>query len=533
VAISFLSILYGFPRLALIVSIILAVTIACSERKAVSSGPTAERLLACHVLEDGQQGVLTEAMKGSDSSSLSIIGALLRVQYKAMGIDDNDWTTSISFDTVGSPKAIARVRELLNGLAECQVIDSQQHEIVQSQIVPGHLYHPAQVLIKLQYLAAYKAYIAPESMLAFADSLHRGGVISDDRYLALKDDIRAGKLTLHYQLLDYVEHGVHFDLAQMPGDAGQYFPEIYRRVADILPELAFTDFQHEIVKDERNSTPDDINYNAVVSFKVNGVPYRHKSFIAPDHAGKRYGYLGYIDEQEFYQIFNQVLTDQRSPYRIHLVPALMEYFPGNYRYFGLIAITQPQTSVISQGTSLFGIVHEESFENALTLEEINLAIHTFRQAGLLAHLTPAQVDSAVAQRPVNMEALLLSLPDVVFAFDTELSNLEHPYEEILQSFARISHGAFNPKKIQDDFDLDDTDGEVTFLLAGKKYVRRFNIESDWVDPNFLTYVIVLPAELKLAGRFYSLPGDGQVAHFIYLTPPQALLLKEKYKLALE
>ena len=531
-AIPLLPTLRGFARSALVVAIILAVTMACADRKSVTSGPIAERLLACRVLEDGQQGVLTAALKGSDSSSSAIIAALLQVQYKALGIDYSEWT-SISWDTVGSPEAIARVEKLLDGLVECQVIDDQQRRIVLSQIVPEHLYQSAQVLTKLHRLAAYKAYISPKPMLAFADSLHRVGIVPNDRYPALKDDIRAGKLTRHYQLLDYVEHGVHFDLAQMSGDAGQYLPVIYQRVADMLPELAFTDFQYEIAKDERNSAPDYVAYNAVVSFKVNGIPYQHKSFIAPDHVGKRYGYLGYIDEQEFYQIFNQVLTDHQSPYRLHLVPALMQYFPGNYQYFGIIALTQPQTSVISRGTSLFGIIHKESFEDALTTDEINQAIHTFQQAGLLLHLTPAQVDSAVAQRPMKIEELLLSLPDVVFVFDTELANLEHPYQEILQSFAHISHGVFNPKNIEDDFDLDHTHGEVTFQLARKKYMHRFNIEGDWVDPDFLTYVFGLATELKLAGRFYSLPGDGQVAHFIYLTPPQALLLKEKYKLELE
>ncbi|WP_254086586.1 hypothetical protein [Dawidia cretensis] len=128
---------------------------------------------------------------------------------------------------------------------------------------------------------------------------------------------------------------------------------------------------------------------------------------------------------------------------------------------------------------------------------------------------------------------MLSLSDVVFVFDTELANLEHPYEEILQSFARISHGVFHPTNIQDDFDLKHTHGEVTFQLAGQKYRRRFDIDGDWVDPEFLTYVFGLAAELKLAGRFYALPGDGQVAHFIYLTPPQARLLKENYTLELE
>ncbi|MBT1711009.1 hypothetical protein KK062_22390 [Fulvivirgaceae bacterium PWU5] len=82
------------------------------------------------------------------------------------------------------------------------------------------------------------------------------------------------------------------------------------------------------------------------------------------------GYLGFIDYQKFYQIFNQVLTDHRSPYRLHLVPAEMEFFPGNYQYFGIIAMTQPQASALDRGFSLFGIVHEESFDNALTTDEI-------------------------------------------------------------------------------------------------------------------------------------------------------------------
>lgn len=48
-------------------------------------------------------------------------------------------------------------------------------------------------------------------------------------------------------------------------------------------------------------------------------------------------------------------------------------------------------------------------------------------------------------------------------------------------------------------------------------MRRFNLDGDWVDSDFLMRVFKLAAELKLASRFYLLPGDGQVAHFIYLT----------------
>jgi hypothetical protein len=88
-----------------------------------------------------------------------------------------------------------------------------------------------------------------------------------------------------------------------------------------------------------------------------------------------------------------------------------------------------------------------------------------------------------------------------------------------------------PHRVHDNFDAEHTHGAVTFQLAGQKYMRRFNIDDDWVDTDFLTYVFGLAAELKLDGRFYSLPGDGQVAHFIYLT--QARVLTEKYKLELE
>lgn len=533
VAIPFSSILRILQRSTLVAFVVFALTLACSERKSTTRDSIVKRLVACHVLEDSQLVTMTHALRQSDSSSVAIITALLQVQYQVLGIGYNNWTTYISWDTVGSPEAIAQVEKLLDGLVACEVIDDQQRQIVQSQIVPKQLYHPAQALIRLRHLAAYKAYIALTPMLAFADSLHRVGVVSDGRYATLKDDIRAGKLTLHYQLLDYAEHATYFDLAQMPTEPATYLPMVYQRVADMLPELAFTDFRYQIVKDDRNSTPDYVSFYVEVSFKVNGVPYRHRSFIAPDHAGEQYGYLGFIDEQEFYQIFNQVLTDHRSPYRLHLVPALLQYFPGNYQYFGMIALTQQQTSVIADGTSLFGIVHEESFENALTADEISQALDAFQKAGLLAHLTRAQIDSAVAQRPAKMEELLLSLPDVVFAFDTELSNLEHPYEEILQSFARISHGAFHPKNIHDDFDLNHTRGKATFQLAGKEYRRRFNIEGDWVDPDFLTYMVGLAVELNLAGRFYGLPGDGQEAYFIYLTPPQMLMLREKYKVDLE
>src|SRR5690606_33069762 len=106
----------------------------------------------------------------------------------------------------------------------------------------------------------------------------------------------------------------------------------------------------------------------------------------------------------------------------------------------------------------------ENYRNALTSAQIEEAISGYQKIGLFNHLTQEQIISgaerAAQQSPKDLNDVLSCFPSVIYSFDTELGNLEDPYRELLEAFRDISHGAFNPQSISDNFDLDNEKATV-------------------------------------------------------------------------
>jgi hypothetical protein len=62
-------------------------------------------------------------------------------------------------------------------------------------------------------------------------------------------------------------------------------------------------------------------------------------------------------------------------------------------------------------------------------------------------------------------------------------------------------------------------------LNNKNYSKNFRILEDWLDPDFIFFVMRTVTEHKLVGQFYDLYEGGQGAYLIFLTPMQYEFLK--------
>lgn len=445
------------------------------------------------------------------------------------GIADQAYSL-ISFDTthITAQERVeihARLQAYLNNLNACGLITQSQYENYVHKIDDAAFIHELQLLSVLIPEVAYAEWLKSDNLPLFADSLFFYKVVTDNRYNDLKRDIQAGKIISHYQLIDYCDHAVFFDLAAYSDDPAIYLEAVHRAVASLLPELSFTDFEYAIEKDTLESSPGYDSYDVIAKIQCNGKSYQHKSFISIDHI-KEYAYLGKIDHSEFYQLFNKVLADLQSPYRLHRIE---QYESNNYRYFGIIALKQEQTEMFRRHYSYLRIGYE-NYRNALTSAQIEEAISGYQKIGLFNHLTQEQIISGaerVAQQsPKDLNDVLSCFPTVIYLFDTELGNLEDLYRELLEAFRDISHGVFNPQSISDNFDLDNEKATVKFSLGGKQHSRTLRIDGDWVDPDFFGFVSETVDASRLEGKFYNLPGDGQIASVIFLTDEQYRMLRE-------
>lgn len=361
------------------------------------------------------------------------------------------------------------------------------------------------------------------SMIAFAEKLLHTKTSSKENYENLLKDIKAGTITDGFQFLAYCDKATIIKASNYPSEPENYLEQIHRDVSKLLPELAFSDFKFQVKLDSSISDNDSKFYYFVVSLKCNGKTYRQKSSYHLYSPSKNQYFGNKIDQQEFYKIFNKVLADKQSIYRLHEVKSI----PNNavdWTQFGIIALTKEQADML-HGAGVNFRPSYESFKNAITSEKIETAISEFQKIDLLSHLSPDQIKSSTEkvkqQENGNLNDVLQCFPQTIYFFDTELGNLEDPYKEILNELSLISHGQFRPINITDNFSKPtNKKATVNFSFNGKEYAKDLKVEDDWIDPSFFDLIKKVVTDNKLNGQFYELYTGGQEASLIFLTTDQ-------------
>lgn len=360
-------------------------------------------------------------------------------------------------------------------------------------------------------------------MIAFADKLLNTKTTSKENYGKLLKDIKAGTIKDGFQFVGYCEKATIIKESNYPSEPEKYLELIHKDVSKLLPELSFSDFKFQVKLDSTISDNDSKFYDFIVSLKCNGKTYRQKSSYRLYSPSKDKYFGNKIDQQEFYKIFNKVLSDNQSIYRLHEVKSTQNN-AVDWTQFGIIALTKDQADMLHGGGVYFRPSYE-SFKNTLTSKKIETAISEFRKIGLLSHLSADQIKSATEkvtqQENKNLNDVLQCFPQTIYFFDTELGNLEDPYKEILNELSLISHGQFKPINITDNFSKPtNKKATVNFSFNGKEYTKDLKVEDDWIDPSFFDLIKQAVTDNKLNGQFYELYTGGQEASLFFLTTDQ-------------
>lgn len=347
----------------------------------------------------------------------------------------------------------------------------------------------------------------PDKLNNYADKLHQNKILNDQNYEKFKNDAQNQRITEFYQFITYLEKIQFFDLSNdLNTPPSEYLEKIYNQVSHILPELAFTNFHYKIELDSLSSDNEFKIYDALIGINVNGKEYKHKSFIDTIKREKGDIYAGMVDYNSFHEIFNKVLAEQQSPYRLHIIKPNNEN--GDYvshQYFGVIALKKEQTKMFDTFEGYLTITSEE-YKNAPTFAQIDEGIKAYKKIGLLSHLTDQQIKVAVEKGFQNeyktWNDILGWFPSVIYSFDVELTNIDNPYEEFLKEFNLISHNAFNPTNIKDEFDVSKKESLLSFKFNGKMYTRKIKIQDDWMDETFITFINDILKENNINARFF-------------------------------
>jgi hypothetical protein len=491
---------------------------------------TIDKLLQFNIInKDQQEDVLEILKKRQDNSNQAVLLALQWSEtVKIVGKKDIRFGTNVSFgntkpEAEEQKKMNVELHNYLSSLEEAHFITEPLYLIFRERIDSNIYMHKLQLLREIFLMQANIDRLSPQNILPFADKLLDSKVISKDNYEKLGLAIKNGSIKNDFQFVGYCKKAVIIKESNYPSEPEKYLELIHRDVSKLLPELSFSDFKFQIKLDSTISDDDSKFYDFVVSLKCNGKIYRQKSSYRFYSSGKNQYFGNKIDQQEFYKIFNKVLSDNQSIFRLHEVKSS----PNNavdWTQFGIIALTKDQADML-HGAGVYFRPSYENFKTTLTSKKIEDAISQFSKIGLLSHLSAGQIkiatEKVAEQENKNLNDVLQCFPQTIYFFDIELGNLEDPYKEILDELSLVSHGLFKPSNITDNFSKPtNSNASIKFSLNNKEYTKDIKVEEDWVDPSFFDLIKQVVIENKLNGQFYELYTGGQEASIIFLTTEQ-------------
>ena len=385
----------------------------------------------------------------------------------------------------------------------------------------GNYVDEVQMIGSLTEMSSRLEWLAPNRLLPVVEQLHDKDIVSDSSFLRLKSDISSGKIESSFQLNDYCKLDRTFDLTKYADDPGVWLEQLHRDMASTVPGLNFTNFSYTTAPDSDSSTGSIPETKFKVTLTCNGRIYKHSCEILnyPNRKGK----VRATDlfAQTFYRIFNKILADEQSPFRLHSVMfSHTNRADDDLHHFSLIALREEQVEVFMKEPCIsYMMVDMENYDNTLTSARIDSTMAEWKKIGLFSHLSEAQItkaiDDAEADDLFSINRLLANFPQVIYPSDSALMSPVQPYSYLLRHLAGITHGTFNPTSITQR----KVKGGIVlqYLSKGKIHSHTFNTANGWLDAKFPTFMESISQENNLPGNFYQLPYEDAI---IYLTKQQ-------------
>jgi len=364
-------------------------------------------------------------------------------------------------------------------------------------------------------------WMAPSKLLPIAEGLHGNGIISDSSFLQLQSDIRNGKIESSFQLNDYFKLDQTFDRTKYPEDSTSWIEPYLRKISSILPELNFSNFSYTIEPDSGSELKLTHQVKIKIELTCNGRVYKY-STVAEQFKGRE-GKLRLLEVgSEFvYRIFNKVLADEHSSFRLHNISfSHAGKEEDHLNHFAVIAMKGAQTELfMNQPYLSYMLLSMDGYDNDFTSGRIDSTIAEWQKMGLFTHLSQSEIDKGIENAETadrySINALLENFPNVVCSTHPTEIFPKHPYADFLKRLAATTHGEFKPTKITESNVKGGT--KLQYVSNGKVHSQTFKSQILELDPKFALFLKRLKIENNLSGDFYWLDGAFGV---IYLTKQQ-------------
>ncbi|MDR6762197.1 hypothetical protein J2Y38_002408 [Flavobacterium sp. 2755] len=405
-------------------------------------------------------------------------------------------------------------------LKKCDLINEKQFSYFQQQINNNSYSYKIQFLKDITNKTLNADHL--ERLKKFANFL-KEYKIADTKYESLIAAIGEEKIKEHTDLLLYCEKSITIDTKDDTNEPKEYLEAIYKKTASLAPELNITDFELKIVFDAKNLDNDEDYkfYDFIVSLKSGGKIYRQKSSYRLEIVSKDHFSARKIGFRDYYQIFNKILNDQHSPYRLHEIKFNVdETYP---EVLGIMMLTQEQEKALTIRETYI-IPSQEDYKKKFTTSQIDKVIEEYSNIGLFSNLSAAQInlgkENVAEQENNNYIEILSAFPNIIYSIPNSLPNFKDSYAELTKEYSKISHNQFNPTNISNIFDKKTKKSTLKFKVGNKSYTKVLRISDYFIDSYFFEFIELVAAENKLNGKFYDLHTGGEGSKVIFLTKKQ-------------
>lgn len=357
------------------------------------------------------------------------------------------------------------------------------------------------------------------------NSLRQVDIISQANSTKLLQALRTENISDRFEFFNYFNRAVVFDLRDYKTNSQRSYVQIHRAIAQMLVQTGIADIAIDNFSLKTGLELDDEDRNAVVSVWVNGKQYQQGCYSS--NPQDKNDFLACFDTDNSIELFNKVLRDRSSPYRIYAESATYKYSLDNSR-FAVYALTDDQARVYFRRDDF-------TTDKTYSSDRIKYILKLFNQIGLLNHLTKEQISAGeqrIRQRYItDSYQLLEAFPNLVVTFDWESAEGDNPYAELTEEFAAASKGSFIPTQVSDNFDLSKETVEHSFILGERRYLTKLKIKGDWLDPDYFPFITQIVADTATTGKFYplyysdSLFSDSDA--YIFLTKEQHQVLQSE------
>jgi hypothetical protein len=296
-----------------------------------------------------------------------------------------------------------------------------------------------------------------------ARSLVEAGIMHVDGFKHLQLDYTAGEIKGDFGMLSYCRYACLIQPDQLSPEEPEWIRQIVEKLGDQLPERGVSRIA---VTRERIDYPDyvpDVAYETdhyVISLEYKGQTYS-QAFAFPADSPP----LANLAQTGFYEVFNKLLAETGSDYRLHNVESYNPDGIPDRAIMGLVYLTETQWRTWDEMYSADTVLSEfvtyrslstERFDESQSPSRITGIFAELESVGLLDHLganeKKALLTLVLKTNITHGGSVLLLVPGIIYPIPYYLTDTsETPYAVILNDLAVCSRGAFAPSRIRDGY----------------------------------------------------------------------------------